>query len=58
MYRYIRETVDLLVALASTLADAIGVARAKAHVILYGALLPIDRIAADRSYCGPYSAFT
>jgi hypothetical protein len=49
-YRYIRETVDLLAALAPTLTDAVGVARAKAYVILDGTLLAIDRIAADRPY--------
>ena len=50
VYRYIRETVDLLAALAPTLRDAVEVARAKAFVILDGTLLPIDRIAADRPY--------
>jgi len=50
VYRYIRETVDLLAALAPTLHDAIRVARAKAYVILDGTLLPIDRVAADRPY--------
>lgn len=50
VYRYVRETVDLLAALAPTLTDAVGVARAKAYVILDGTLLAIDRIAADRPY--------
>ena len=50
VYRYIRETVDLLAALAPTLTDAVETARAKAYVILDGTLLPIDRIAADRPY--------
>jgi hypothetical protein len=50
VYRYIRETVDLLAALAPTLRDVVAVARAKAFVILDGTLLPIDRIAADRPY--------
>lgn len=50
VHRYIRETVDLLAALAPNLGDAIEVARAKAYVILDGTLLPIDRIAADRPY--------
>lgn len=50
VYRYIRETVDLLAALAPTLRDAVEMARAKAFVILDGTLLPIDRIAADRPY--------
>jgi hypothetical protein len=48
VYLYIRETVDLLAHLASTLRPAVNVARAKAFVILDGTLPPIDRIAADR----------
>ena len=50
VYRYVRETVDLLARLAPTLPEAVDVARAKAFVILDGTLLPIDRIAADRPY--------
>jgi hypothetical protein len=50
VYRYIRETVDLLARLAPTLRDAVQTARAKAYVILDGTLLPIDRVAADRPY--------
>jgi hypothetical protein len=50
VYRYVRETVDLLAALAPTLTDAVEAARVKAYVILDGTLLPIDRIAADRPY--------
>ncbi len=50
-YRYIREAVDLLAALAPKLADAIRQARRIAFVILDGTLLPIDRIAADRPFC-------
>lgn len=50
VYRYIRETVDLLAALAPTLRDAVEISRAKAYVILDGTLLTIDRIAADRPY--------
>jgi len=50
VYRYIRETVDLLAALAPTLTEAVETARAKAYVILDGTLLAIDRIAADRPY--------
>ncbi|MEV5441090.1 transposase family protein [Streptomyces sp. NPDC052644] len=49
-YRYIREAVDVLAALAPTLAEALRIARTKAFVILDGTLLPIDRIAADTSY--------
>jgi hypothetical protein len=50
VYRYIRETIDLLAALAPTLIDAVATAQAKAYVILDGTLLSIDRIAADRPY--------
>lgn len=49
-YRYIREAVDVLAALAPTLAEAMHIARTKAFVILDGTLLPIDRIAADPPY--------
>lgn len=49
-YRYIRETVDLLAALAPTLEQAMETVRKKAYVILDGTVLPIDRIAADRPY--------
>lgn len=48
--RYIREAVDVLAALAPTLAEAMRIARTKAFVILDGTLLPIDRIAADTPY--------
>jgi len=43
VYRYIREALDLLAALAPTLAQAIEVAARKAFVILDGTLLRIDR---------------
>ncbi|GAA0933540.1 IS5 family transposase [Streptomyces thermoalcalitolerans] len=49
-YRYVTEAVELLAALAPTLADALRTASAKAYPILDGTLLPIDRIAADRPY--------
>lgn len=49
-YRYVTETVDLLAALAPTLADAVRAASTKAYLLLDGTLLPIDRIAADRPY--------
>lgn len=48
VYRYIREAVDVLAALAPTLAEAMMTVRTKAFVILDG--LPIDRIAADTPY--------
>uniref|UniRef100_UPI001C8650F1 transposase family protein n=1 Tax=Streptomyces beigongshangae TaxID=2841597 RepID=UPI001C8650F1 len=50
VYRYIREAVDVLTALAPTLAEAMDIARTKAFVILDGTLLPIDRIAANTPY--------
>ncbi len=49
-YRCIREAVDVLAALAPTLAQAMRIARTKAFVILDGTLLPIDPIAADTPY--------
>ncbi len=50
VYRYIREAVDLLAALAPTLTEAMETIQEKAFVILDGTLLPIDRIAADTPY--------
>ncbi|MEV0410508.1 transposase family protein [Streptomyces sp. NPDC050448] len=50
VYRYIREAVDVLAAIAPTLAEAMKTIRTKAFVILDGTLLPIDRIAADTPY--------
>ena len=44
VYRYLREALELLAALAPALAEAIDVARGKAFVILDGTLLPIDRV--------------
>ncbi|GGO56602.1 IS5 family transposase [Streptomyces daqingensis] len=49
-YRYINEAIELLAALAPTLAEAMRTAATKAFVILDGTLLPIDRIAADRLF--------
>ncbi|MES9510445.1 transposase family protein [Streptomyces sp. NPDC000609] len=50
VFRYIRESVEVLSALAPSLAEAMRTIRAKAFVILDGTLLPIDRIAADTPY--------
>jgi hypothetical protein len=50
VYRYIREAVEALSALAPSLEEAMRTIRAKAFVILDGTLLPIDRIAADTPY--------
>jgi hypothetical protein len=44
VYRYIREALDLLAAMAPTLAQAVEIARGKASVILNGTLLRIDRV--------------
>jgi hypothetical protein len=44
VFRYIREALDVLAALAPTLAEAIAVALGKAFVILDGTLLSIDRV--------------
>ncbi|WP_327378357.1 transposase family protein [Streptomyces sp. NBC_01216] len=49
-FRYIREAVDILAALAPSLAEAMRTIRTKAFVILDGTLPPIDRIAADTPY--------
>lgn len=49
-YRYISEAVELLAALAPTLAEAVRAASTKAYLLLDGTLLPIDRIAADRPF--------
>ncbi len=48
--RYIAGAVELLAVLAPTLAEAVRTASTKARVLLDAALLPIDRIAADRPY--------
>lgn len=47
-YRYVAEAIDVLAALAQTLADAMKTASTKAFLMLDGTLLPIDRVAADR----------
>ncbi|RPK43735.1 Transposase DDE domain protein [Streptomyces sp. ADI91-18] len=49
-YRYITEAVEVLAALAPTLAEAVRTASSRAFVLLDGTLLPIDRMAADRPY--------
>lgn len=50
VHRYVNEAVELLAALAPTLAEAMRAASMKAYLILGGTLLPIGRIAADRPY--------
>jgi hypothetical protein len=44
VYRYVREALDLLAAMAPTLQQAMEVARGKAYVVLDGTLLRIDRV--------------
>ena len=44
VFRYVREGVDVLAAVAPTLDQALDVARRKAFVILDGTLLSIDRV--------------
>ena len=55
VYRYVREALTLLAAMAPTLEQAIEAARGKAFVILDGTLLRIDRVAMasgrDRAFC-------
>jgi hypothetical protein len=50
VYRYLREAIALLAALAPTLDEAIEVARGKAFVILDGTLLRIDRVGMAGGY--------
>ena len=54
VYRYLREALELLAALAPSLADAIAVARGKAFVILDGTLLRIDRVGMTGGRDRPY----
>jgi hypothetical protein len=54
VYRYVREAITLLAAMAPTLAEAVEVARGKAFVILDGTLLRIDRVGMA---CGRDRAF-
>ena len=53
-YRYLREALQVLAALAPTLEQTVQVAAAKAYVTLDGTLLRIDRVAMacgrDRAY--------
>ncbi|SFO54484.1 Helix-turn-helix of DDE superfamily endonuclease [Pseudonocardia ammonioxydans] len=55
VYRYVREALALLAAMAPTLEQAIEVAARKAYVIVDGSLLRIDRVGMasgrDRPYC-------
>jgi hypothetical protein len=50
VYRYIRETLDLLATAAATLDQVVYRASRLLWVILDGTLIPIDRVAQDRPY--------
>ena len=50
VFRYVREGIDVLAAVAPTLDQALDVARRKAFVILDGTLLSIDRVGMARGY--------
>lgn len=50
VYRYLREAIGLLAAMAPTLAQAIEIAARKAYVILDGTLLRIDRVGMASGY--------
>src|SRR3954451_15993707 len=54
VYRYLREALDLLAAVAPTLEQAMEVARGKAYVILDGSLLRIDRVGMTAKQDRPY----
>lgn len=54
VYRYLREALDLLAAMAPTLEQAIAVAAGKAYVILDGSLLRIDRVGMAGGHDRPY----
>lgn len=53
-YRYLREAVRVLAALAPTLAEAMIVAARKAYVTLDGTLVRIDRVAMASRRDRPY----
>ena len=55
-YRYLREALELLAAMAPSLQQAIEVARGKAYVILDGTLLRIDRVAMSSGRDRPFYA--
>ena len=54
VFRYIREALDVLSALAPTLQQAMAAAARKAFVILDGTLLPIDRVGMGSGRDRPY----
>lgn len=52
--RYVHEAVDVLAAMAPTLAQAVQAAAEKAHVVLDGTVIRIDRVYAASERDGPY----
>lgn len=56
VFRYVREALDVVAALASPLAEAIEVARRKAFVIADGTLLRIDRVGMTGGRDRPFSS--
>lgn len=54
VFRYIREALEVLAALAPSLSDAVATATRKAFVILDGTLLRIDRVGMDSGRDRPY----
>lgn len=50
VWRYLREAIDLLAAIAPDLAQAAARAAALAYAIIDGTLIPIDRVADQRPY--------
>jgi hypothetical protein len=50
VFRYVREGIDVLAAVATTLDQALEIARRKAFVILDGTLLSIDRVGMTSGY--------
>lgn len=53
VFRYVREGVDVLAAVAPTLDEALDLARRRAYVILDGTLLSIDRVGMVSATTGP-----
>jgi hypothetical protein len=54
VFRYLREALDVLAALAPSLQQAMLVASGKAFVIIDGTLLPIDRVGMASGRDRPY----
>jgi hypothetical protein len=54
VFRYVREAIEVLAALAPSLREAVAVAARKAFVILDGTLLPINRVGMGSGRDRPY----